>query len=113
MCWFAQCVGSLVVVTVVLEEALHKRKAEPLSEFLACFRQSSDGNESKRLMESNGGYIDSANTGNDAVTAPRLTEGNQFSQKLRPYSVTFTICAHVDGILNRKTVTFARRNGEA
>jgi hypothetical protein len=72
--WFARCCGSLVAVTVVLEEALHKRKTEPLSELLARFRQSSDRHESKRLMESNGGHIDPANTGNDAVTAPRLTK---------------------------------------
>ena len=58
----------------MLEEALHNRKVEPFSELLARFRQSSDRHESERLMESNRGYIDPANTGNHAVTASRFTE---------------------------------------
>jgi hypothetical protein len=45
--WATHSMRSLVAVTVMLEEALHKRKIEPLSELLARFRQSSDGHESK------------------------------------------------------------------
>src|ERR1700761_3722395 len=62
-------------------------------------------------MKCNRRLIDPANTGDDAVAAPRFTKGNQFSQKLRPHSVAFAIRADVDGILNGKAIAFARAEG--